>query len=417
MKKRLLLNIVIFLTICTVNAQTFELSSEIRPRFENRHGFKTLILPAEEGANFISQRTRLNVDFQQEKLKVGISLQNIRVWGDVSTLAANDNANSFHQAWAQYQFSDQFSLKFGRQEIIYDDSRIFGNVGWAQQARSFDAAVAKIKTSEKGRLDIGYSLNNDSEQLVNSLYTNVAGYKTFQYAWYHTQIQNFGLSFLLLNNGVEFLNTSSEEELNYSQTFGSRATYKLGKLSIDGAVYFQSGKILNTTVSANYLGGNMQYKASNHFNFELGIEYLSGKDMNDSSTKIKSFNPVFGTNHKFNGFMDYFYVGNHLNSVGLLDIHATILYSKDKFSAKITPHVFSSAAEIYNAGVKESNNLGTEIDLVLGYNVAKNVSINAGYSKMFGTNSLEVLKGGDSSENNSWAWLMITFKPTLFTSK
>ena len=417
MRNSLFFIMVIFFFLPSISAQTIKISSEIRPRFENRHGVKTLIKSGEEGANFVSQRTRLNFDFIQDKLTLGISLQNIRVWGDVNTLAANDKANSFHQAWANYQFSDNFSIKFGRQEIIYDDSRIFGNVGWAQQARSFDAAIVKFKTSENGKLDIGFSLNNDSEQLTNSLYSNAAGYKTFQYAWYHTNIDNFGISFLALNNGVEFLNANTKEELNYSQTIGSRATYKIGSFSLDGSVYFQTGKLLGNSISASYYGGNLNYKASEQFKLGIGVEYLSGKDMNDTSSKIKSFNPIYGTNHKFNGLMDYFYVGNHINSVGLLDIYGSVGYSKNKFSAKIIPHIFSSAADVYDGANKVDNSLGTEIDLVFGYKISKNVAFNAGYSKMFGTESLEVIKGGDSSADNSWTWLMLTFKPAIFASK
>ena len=64
-----------------------------------------------------------------------------------------------------------------------------------------------------------------------------------------------------------------------------------------------------------------------------------------------------------------------------------------------------------------SSNLGTEVDLVLGYKFSKNVVLNGGFSKMFGTESLGVLKNGDSTKDNSWTWLMITFNPTLFVSK
>lgn len=398
-------------------AQEFQLNAEIRPRFENRHGFKTLINPSEEGASFISQRSRVNLDFQKEKLSLGISLQNIRVWGDVNTMATDDKGIAFHQAWANYQFSEKFSVKLGRQEILYDDSRIFGNVDWAQQARSFDAVIAKFKFQNNGILDIGYSLNNDSEQLINSLYSNIAGYKTFQYAWFHNNFQHVGFSFLALNNGVEFLDSNAKEQLSYSQTIGGRVTFKKNKLSFDSAIYFQTGNLLANPVNAHYFGGNVFYQLSNRFNIGFGTEYLSGKDMNDASNTMKSFNPLYGTNHKFNGLMDYFYVGNHLNSVGLLDLNTTIAYTKDKFSAKITTHFFSSAAAIYEANSKQDDYLGTEIDMVLGYHISKEIFIDGGFSKMFGTHSLEILKGGDNNENNSWAWLMVTFKPTLFASK
>ncbi len=63
------------------------------------------------------------------------------------------------------------------------------------------------------------------------------------------------------------------------------------------------------------------------------------------------------------------------------------------------------------------NYLGTEIDLVVGYKLQKGIKINAGYSQMFATETLGVIKGGDSDITNSWAWLMITFKPNLFTHK
>jgi len=111
--------------------------------------------------------------------------------------------------------------------------------------------------------------------------------------------------------------------------------------------------------------------------------------------------------------MDYFYVGFG-NPTGLQDINATLAYHKNKFSIKLIPHLFSAAANVYDGTKKMDANLGTEIDLALGYKIAKDVSFGAGYSKMFATETMEVIKGGDKDENNSWAWVMFTFKPTLF---
>ena len=201
------------------------------------------------------------------------------------------------------------------------------------------------------------------------------------------------------------------------QTIGPRLTYKSGKFNANVSAYLQTGKSLNNDVSTSYFAGNIGYKVTKEWSLGLGMEQLSGKDSNASSTDIKSFAPLFGTNHKFNGFMDYFYVGNHANSVGLTDINMTLGYSKDKFSAKLTPHLFSAAADVFDGTTKMDANLGTEIDLTVGYKVAKDINLNAGYSKLFATRTLEVLKGGDKNENNSWAWVMMTFKPTLFSHK
>jgi len=398
----------------TMLAQQFGMSAELRPRYENKHGYKTLLATDADGSNFISQRTRLNFDYKNDKLQMRISLQNVRVWGDVSTLSSSDNNSSIHEAWASVKLNDKLALKLGRQEIVYDDSRIFGNVGWAQQARSHDAFIFKYLPDENNRLDVGFALNADSQAGVDNLYSNVAGYKTFQYAWYHGKFNTFGLSFLLLNTGVEYLDSSSEQKVDYFQTIGPRFTYKKDKLNANAAIYMQTGKLMDTKVNTMYYAANLGYKVSNEFHIGLGYEYLSGKDMDDTDADIKTFAPLFGTNHKFNGWMDYFYVGFG-NPTGLQDINATLAYKKDKFSAKLVPHLFSAAANVYNGSDKMSASLGTEMDLVLGYKIAKDISLNAGFSKMFATDTMEVIKGGDKDENNSWAWIMFTFKPNLFS--
>jgi len=59
------------------------------------------------------------------------------------------------------------------------------------------------------------------------------------------------------------------------------------------------------------------------------------------------------------------------------------------------------------------SNLGTEVDFVLGYAIAPNVKVLAGYSQMFATSSMEAMKGGSKDETNNWGWLMLVFKPKL----
>jgi len=55
------------LIVSYVNAQ-LELDAEIRPRYENRHGFKTIFPKGEDAASFVSQRTRLGAYYSTEKL-------------------------------------------------------------------------------------------------------------------------------------------------------------------------------------------------------------------------------------------------------------------------------------------------------------------------------------------------------------
>lgn len=413
MKKICLLMLLVALNQA-VFAQTFEISAELRPRFEYRHGFKTLIADTLDASAFVSQRTRLNFDYKSDFFNAFVNVQNIRIWGDVPTLNNTDkNGLAIQQAWAELFFTSQFSVKLGRQEISYDDERIFGSVGWAQQSRSHDALLVIYNLNEKSKFEVGLAFNNEEETLFKNDY-DLNNYKIFQYLWYHTKFSHLNLSILMLNNGLAF-EENSKQKIAYNQTFGFHTSFSKNKLSGDASVYIQTGKISNTHLKAFNTSANFYYKFSKTTTAGLGSEFLSGTNMNSSKSTLKSFNPWFGTNHKFNGWMDYFYVGNHINSVGLLDMNATIAYEKNRFSVKFIPHMFSAAAIVVDQNGEEmSKALGTEIDLVFNYKWKETIGFQGGYSQMFATKTMEVLKGGSKDSTNNWAWLMITVKPSLF---
>ena len=415
MKKLLLLLVVLIGALLpnTIMAQ-LKFTGEMRPRTEYRNGLKTLFNSEDDAAFFTSQRTRLNLNYTDAKFKVGLSLQDVRTWGDVAQLNMSDkNQLMLHEAWGELLFNENFSLKVGRQELVYDDSRILGNVGWAQQARSHDLALLKFKTCEKGMLHIGLAYNNDIEGLKDQLYTT--SYKSMQFAWYNRKYDNFNFSFLFLNNGLQRLDVD-DLKTYYSQTLGTHMNYTKDKLGLTGSAYLQTGKdAADRDLSAYLVSLGANYALSSNFKGNIGFEIQSGTDTNEQNTNFdnKSFTPLFGTNHKFNGHMDYFYVGNHTGNVGLVDAFIGGTYSKDKISFGATLHRFATQADLMLAGEKQDNYLGTELDLSFGYKYSKSVTFKMGYSQMFASDSMEVLKGGDSGEGQCWGWMMLVFKPNF----
>ncbi len=399
-------------------AQQLTISGEFRPRMEVRHGYRTLADTNQEAGVFVSQRSRLNAFFSGEGLAAKVSLQNVRVWGDASTLASADLGNSFHEAWAEVQLFKGLSLKAGRQEIVYDDHRIFGNVGWAQQARSHDAAVFKYAKSHH-QLHFGFTLSADGQWGRRIKYSGVAGYKCFQYVWYHGDFKGGGLSLLALNRGLEYEDDNGDLKVSYMQTVGGRATFKKKKLKANGAAYVQTGKAGANDVSAAYFSADAHYAAAKGLSVGAGFEYLSGKANNDSSATVKSFTPLFGTNHKFNGWMDYFYVGNHINSVGLIDVFVPVVYRTGKWTFKLIPHMFSAAADVNEwdsdamAWRRLPSALGTEVDAALAYKLHSSATLSAGYSRMFATETFQFLRGGSAQVPQYWGWVMLTVKPQM----
>lgn len=415
MKKILILLITILGGLPSI-AQEFDVSLQLRPRFEYRNGYKTLLDRGQDATSFVSQRSRLKMNFTNEKLHIKFSAQNNRVWGDVPTMTTADkNGIAVFEAFGIYLVSPELSFNLGRQVLSYDNQRIFGEVDWVQQGQSHDAALLTWLPGENQQLDLGFALNSDHENLFDTPY-RVNNYKNIQFAWYHLDLNKSGISFLLLNTGYEFPVSESMQELQYLQTGGSY--YKFSKNNVFGDFYgyAQLGKKANRDVQAWNLGGIINYKISETWSFGAGGEYLSGTDMDTTSEDLRSFTPLFGTNHAFNGLLDYFYVGNHLNSVGLTDLYGKFTYTSGKFNISAIPHVFTSAATIHDSSVNKMDPyLGTEIDLTGNYRVNETFSIAMGYSQMFGTGSLEILKGGNVNQTQNWAWLAVNFNSDLFS--
>jgi len=415
MKNLFRLFLILFLGLVPmISMAQLTFKGELRPRTEYRHGLKSLFNSTDDAALFTSQRTRLNLNYNDAKFRVGLSLQDVRVWGDVKQLNMSDkNQLMLHEAWGEIIFNENFSLKVGRQELVYDDSRILGNVGWAQQARSHDLALAKFKTDEKGQFHVGLAVNNDSESLKKALY--IINYKNMQFAWYNRKSEKFDFSLLFLNIGQQRddadLGDAEDLDTRYSQTFGTHMNYRSGKIALTGSLYGQSGKDAgDNDLSAYMFNLGMKFPITANWKGNIGIEMLSGTDDTELDDN-NSFTPLFGTNHKFNGHMDYFYVGNHVGNVGLQDIYGGLNYGKDKFSFATAIHLFSSQADLYSGTEKQDKYLGTEVDLSVGYKYSKNVLFKAGYSHMFAADSMQALKGGDKDETQNWGWVMLVFTP------
>ncbi len=413
--------LILVVTVVLLSSQVYaqlRVDAEVRPRFEYRHGFADLFPDDAEPAAFVSQRTRLKAGYSLDRLKFYLNIQDVRVWGDVPQLNRSDrNGLSVHEAWADIKLDSTFSLKLGRQEIIYDDSRIFGNVEWAQQARSHDVAMLKFKKGST-QFDLGAAFNQDGEAITgNVLTTNT--YKSFQYLWLHNDWQDFSGSFLFLNNGRQYVNPENEDDTDtrYSQTVGTHLKLKKGKWNLASNLFYQFGNdVMDNDLSAYLLGLDVKYAINSKIKIGAGGELQSGNDNGaPSNGDNNAFTPFYGTNHKFNGLMDYFYVGNHINNVGLLDLYINAGFTFNaKSNINVAVHNFSAPSDLVGS---DETQLGNEVDIVYSYKLQKNIAIKAGYSHLFASEGMEVLKNNFDGNTNNWGWVMVVVNPTLFESK
>lgn len=401
----------------TFFAQELTLGVELRPRYEYRNGYNTLLDNTQNPVSFVSQRSRLNLGLYYDNLSFVVKAQDIRVWGDVATNQSQKHSGlSIFEGYAQYHLDSIWNFRIGRQVLSYDNQRIFGEVNWAQQGRSHDALLVLIRPNKKQELHIGASVSSNAETTAQSAYS-VNNYKNMQLLWYQYRFEKSKLSALFLNNGYEFETDQQNLKTQYMQTFGVFYRFKSYKWFGEVSTYKQTGTQNNLNISGWYGSITLGFLPSENWEIVVGTEYLSGTAMDDTSKTNKSFNPLFGTNHKFNGFMDYFYVGNHINSVGLMDIYAQLKFKKNRFSFNLLPHLFFSAEKVWNASESMDNYLGTEIDIVATYKLHKYISAELGYSQLFGSQTMDVLKEIDSNRCQNWTWVMVTVKPQIFSFK
>ena len=155
----------------------FSLMGQLRTRTEYRNGTGTLKLKTADPAFFTSQRARLTFNYKwTSRIAFQFTAQDVRVWGqDASTITPADGAKlGVHEAWAEIALANKrdssfkkqsveyFGVKLGRQELLYDDSRLLGNLDWLQQARRHDAIVFKLL--QKGwQVDLGAAFNQNTD--------------------------------------------------------------------------------------------------------------------------------------------------------------------------------------------------------------------------------------------------------------
>lgn len=425
MKKQYVLITMLALVVQFAQAQ-FTLDGEFRPRTEFRNGFGSLIPDAAEPGFGISTRARLNAGYASESYKVFLSFQDVMVWGENRQILPYDQNNSFavFQAWAQIALGGNWSTKIGRQVLSYDDQRILGGLDWAQQGRNHDAAL--IKYAKDGfALDAAFAWNQDYSNptgfvSVGNVF-NTSGfftYKTMQMVHMKKKWENFSGSLLLMNNGFQN-DASGLNDVANLQTIGTHLKYAKDAFTLAANAFLQTGEAIygssyKNVKSAYLLSLDLGFKTSSKVKLEAGIEIISGNDETNVAN-TGAFFPLYGTNHKFNGFMDYFYVGNHANNIGLVDIHASANFKLSDTSSLMVKALNFSGDQDLPSGEKS---LGTEIDLV--YKKAfKGYALVLGYSYLFPADGMYELKGiAESAAANSqnWAWAMLVIKPKFLNT-
>ena len=403
----------------------FTLNFNVLERGELRYGeFREEDETIEGLAHFVLGRYRLTADYSRSWLETRVSLQQAGTWG------MTGGSFSLNEAWVKMKSEKGWFAQLGRQMLAYDDERIIGTNDWSVTAPTHDVLRLGYEGKQhKAHLLLAY--NQNPENMNGQTYYSGGNqpYKSMQTFWYHfnTSESLFGASLLFMNIGMQ---KDEDEPVDpktfFQQVAGTHLSFKPKHWSAEGSFYYQMGREEHGAVMDAYMGSvKAEVKPNDHYAINAGYDYLSGDPyfvvtQNGGMgliyhDKIRGFNPIYGSHHQFYGAMDFFYLGTYVNGFtpGLQNAYLGGAYRPVKaLTLNASVHYLAMATTLEN--VKKT--LGQELEFSANYAVNPYFTVEAGYSFLHGTETMQYLKHVSDGQRLHWAYLMLVIKPNIFSA-
>ncbi len=407
------------LSMDSVYYEEFRIGLEFRPRTEFRNGYRQLRNDTTSAAFFTDQRSRLNITYLRPGFMFHTSVQDVRIWGERDTRSTDGTLQIF-EAYVETNLAKDVAVRIGRQKIMYDNQRLFAQNNWRQSGGAHDA-VRFIYTKKRLSTELLGAFNQNQERFFGTTYN--PDFKNYKILLTHFLVfqlsDHLSITTLSAMDGYQQLTAPSTSK---RFTSGGRITYTHSRVDLTIAAYYQYGKNPdNIKVRAYYLQPEIQYTASSPLLFRLGAEVFSGDNGKKNTTGIShSFDALYGVNHRFLGSMDFFTrFPVDFNNAGIIAPYLFTFYDlTKKLTIRADEHLFFTQNNFVHNGQVISPYLGFENDILLIYTPVKATEIQLGFSYALVTRSMTYIKGGGNPDLfNTWAFLMITFQPELFSFK
>ena len=345
---------------------------------------------------YFENRVRLSLDVDTvEWLRAFSQLQDVRVWGEETNTLTDYSANGFdvHQAYGDFRLgSKNLVLRVGRQQIVVEEQRLVGAVGWTPSARSFDAARLFWDAPGGGlHIEGFYAQILEDESIAPGPATNTnTDFAMFSGigAIHKHKLDNGSLSL----SAWAFVDYSDAAERTRA-TIGLRHAGKLGMFRYRVEGYYQLGELKDETIGAFMAAVDVGVVLESAANLDIRLwaDYLSGTD-DPAKAGYETFNTLYATNHKFYGFADFFInIPVHTQGKGLIDL-ALKISAKPLKNLKISldGHYFLPAEDQGGPSV-----FGSEVDFVVAWKPVPHVSTMLGVFAMIPDDGLKARIGGD----------------------
>jgi hypothetical protein len=358
---------------------------------------------ANDATDMWTQRVRLTANAKAaDDVSAKITLQDTRQWGTIGTLNTDftpaPNTLDLHEAYLNVTgiFGTPVDFRAGRQELVYGDERLIGAVNWSNNGQAFEA-LKFMYSNDVVNVDVFTSLITEDATAFDDDTTFHGIYAT--------------LKQLVPNNTLDvyFLNLNGNSSaVNNLYTVGARLKGAVAGVDYTAEVPFQFGDASNgADISAYAFAVKAGYTLPTPMKIRVGAEYdyASGQDDAAVTADVTAFNQLFPTNH------DKFGIGDVVNTWS--DISAWSVNASVDINEKLRLFVaYWDYTEAETLAAGESDDLGSEIDVVATYKYNNNVTLEAGAARyMPGDGRVDPTAdpvAGTPDDARDWAYVMIT---------
>lgn len=388
---------------------------EVRPRAEYRDNFMWTAADTLMPDLYTTQRNRLDITYQTNRLRLHASPQEIHVWGEPGQFSRVGSVN-FFELYAQPTITKNFSLRIGRQALSLDNGRIFSAAPWGQQSRAHEGI--RLLYKKKLETDLTLAFTRPYGKHFDRAYSPVSSH-TYKLLFVHYLKHKFdnNITLTTINALDVFRRTPGERQYYQRITNGGRLEYTRGSIYATVNAYYQYGQnAASEKLRAYYIQPEISVNTGKTL-FRLGAEILSGEKNTTSKEISNSFVPLYGVAWKFMGNMNLFTrFPADVNEKGLINPYLFIIYqASKKLSFRGDAHLFYSQYPLIKEGREiDGKYLGFESDLSLNYKPVKSIEIIYGFSFTVADKRMELLnKVPDAGKIPIWSYLMVSYTPRL----
>lgn len=288
----------------TLEPPKLTFGGQVRARYESAspQGYASAGVKRQQDLYLLRTRLNISVEMPDQKLKAFLQPQDSRTAGAEASVTSNEKNLDMHQAYFDVLdlFGRPLDLRAGRFEMNYGDGRVVTALDWNNVSRSWngarlrwrfadawaDAFVTKIKDATSTRASSHFwGLYASSRRL--------AGHEFDAYLLGRDQ------------NDQSFVNEHGGAGNLADRTLGARAKGTSGGWQWTGEGAWQFGRKAGQRVRAWGTAATAQYVFDRPLKPMLGAEHtFASGDADPGDNKVQTFDPLFASGHKYQGYQD-----------------------------------------------------------------------------------------------------------------